>query len=402
MDKLPKMTMLVGIPGSGKSYFAKHLAAINSNVVVISQDDLGSKTECENALMKAVKTKNSKIILDKCNVTVKDRQKWVDYSMINKKDIVIIYFDYPCNDCVKRVLNRVGHPTIHFGKGESIVKSFYKRLESPSKNEGFKKVSIIKTFGECNYILTKLGCDPEKLKEDTSIIKFPRTHHIFDASREVKAKISAVTRDDLLLSDREIKEFLYCDVTLEEKVDGANMGISITKDYKIVFQNRSHYVCSESDFQFKGLKIWEENHLGDLWHILKPDRHILYGEWCYAKHSIHYTELPGYFLAFDIFDKYKNRFYSREKFQNVMGKTNIPMVPIIAVENLTKDNYKKKLMEYLETKSKFRDGTVEGVYIRKDEGEYLLKRCKLVRPDFIQGMKEFWAKQGLIKNIIKF
>ena len=30
---------------------------------------------------------------------------------------------------------------------------------------------------------------------------------------------------------------------------------------------------------------------------------IPYGEWLYAKHSVHYRKLPHYFFEFDIYDK---------------------------------------------------------------------------------------------------
>ena len=30
---------------------------------------------------------------------------------------------------------------------------------------------------------------------------------------------------------------------------------------------------------------------------------MLFGEWLFAKHSKHYTSLPAYFIAFDIYDK---------------------------------------------------------------------------------------------------
>lgn len=34
---------------------------------------------------------------------------------------------------------------------------------------------------------------------------------------------------------------------------------------------------------------------------IKPKR-ILFGEWCVAKHSLHYTKLPSYFIVFDIWE----------------------------------------------------------------------------------------------------
>jgi hypothetical protein len=39
-------------------------------------------------------------------------------------------------------------------------------------------------------------------------------------------------------------------------------------------------------------------------------RFILFGEWVYAKHSIHYSKLPAYFIAFDIFDLQNQSFLS--------------------------------------------------------------------------------------------
>ena len=33
------------------------------------------------------------------------------------------------------------------------------------------------------------------------------------------------------------------------------------------------------------------------------DRYILFGEWMYARHSVHYRQLPHYFFEFDIYDK---------------------------------------------------------------------------------------------------
>ena len=41
--------------------------------------------------------------------------------------------------------------------------------------------------------------------------------------------------------------------------------------------------------------------------ILEPERHVLFGEWLFAKHSKHYTSLPAYFIAFDIYDKVRGR-----------------------------------------------------------------------------------------------
>ena len=62
--------------------------------------------------------------------------------------------------------------------------------------------------------------------------------------------------------------------------------------------------------------------------------------------------------------------------------------------------------------SVFYDGPCEGVYMRIDQDSqsgsseasestsYCLKRGKLVRPDFLQGIEEQWTRQNFTKNII--
>ena len=93
-----------------------------------------------------------------------------------------------------------------------------------------------------------------------------------------------------------------------QKVDGANLGLSLTRDYTVVAQNRSHTVCSATHTQFKGLDDWLEEHSWALCQLLKPEQEVLFGEWCLARHSVPYTRLPGYFIAFDILDKRTSRF----------------------------------------------------------------------------------------------
>ena len=170
------------------------------------------------------------------------------------------------------------------------------------------------------------------------LFKFPRTKHLFDAGG------SGVSRDDLLMDAGEEKLF-YTQrggqgrgrqqlVAIEEKVDGANLGISIGVDMKLYVQNRSHYVNSKTHKQFSSLDAWLSENSPALYDILEPGRHVLFGEWLYAKHSIHYTKLPGYFMAFDIYDKKEEKFYSwRERNRQLEG-SGIPVVRQIAETTL--------------------------------------------------------------------
>ena len=57
-----------------------------------------------------------------------------------------------------------------------------------------------------------------------------------------------------------------------------------------------------------------------------PERHILFGEWVAAKHSIFYTRLPAYFIAFDVFDKEAGKFFSRRALEEFLEPWGIPIV----------------------------------------------------------------------------
>jgi atypical dual specificity phosphatase len=186
--------ILVGLPGSGKSYFSSKLAEnYPTRIIVINQDTLGSQTECEKLLMSTIKSdKSARCIIDKCNVTIESRKHWSTYSMIDRSHIVLIWFDYSTDQCISRVLDRVGHPTIEFGseKAGSIIRSFSNRFESPTESEGFKKIVRLTSFHMVNDFLETMGCDPSTLDLNTGIIKFPRTHHIFDASTDDKSAVT--------------------------------------------------------------------------------------------------------------------------------------------------------------------------------------------------------------------
>eukprot|EP01121_Diplochlamys_sp_Union-15-3_P022909 TRINITY_DN989_c0_g1_i3.p1 TRINITY_DN989_c0_g1~~TRINITY_DN989_c0_g1_i3.p1 ORF type:complete len:138 (-),score=16.13 TRINITY_DN989_c0_g1_i3:28-441(-) len=131
--------------------------------------------------------------------------------------------------------------------------------------------------------------------------------------------------------------------------------------------------------------------------LTSPDI-ILFGEWCYQKHSIHYTNLPDYFLAFDIYDKSVGKFLSVNERNRLLEGSGIHTVRKIAEGKFSKE----KLLEFIDTESKYREGKVEGIYVRIDEGKYNKLRGKIVRPDFVQGIDVHFTKQKFVKNVVRY
>lgn len=126
-------------------------------------------------------------------------------------------------------------------------------------------------------------------------------------------------------------------VAMEEKVDGANLGISIDADtLQFKVQNRSHFINSKTHRQFGSLDTWLSEHSEGLFKVLgsDPGRYVLFGEWLYATHSVPYTRLPDYFLAFDVYDRKVGKFLSWRERNKCLEGTGIHPVKLIAEDTL--------------------------------------------------------------------
>lgn len=234
-------------------------------------------------------------------------------------------------------------------------------------------------------------------------LKFPSTPHLRD--------LGAATREDKHLDEGEVLRFCgggahARPITIEEKIDGANLGISLDSQYCARLQGRSKFVNWETDTQFRGLKEWLEEHCAGLCHILERNRHILFGEWCAARHTIEYTGLPSYFLAFDIFDRSTGRFLSRSSFQARLKAGPHPRIAVVPTIAQRIFGSVEEVVALLDSQSQFGDTLLEGVYLRLDEagpaqgcGDTFLEcRCKLVRPEFQQSIEDGGNWRGNGKN----
>ena len=218
-----------------------------------------------------------------------------------------------------------------------------------------------------------------------NFFKFPTTPHL--------ALLGDVDiRGDKVMSEQERDAFLRHELVVEEKVDGANLGISFDSYGNIHAQNRGAYLSLPGLGQWKKLLEWlspKEDILFD--HLI--DRYILFGEWCYAQHSVFYDRLPDWFLGFDIYDKQVGHFLSTDKRDALFREIGISTVPFIAQGHFTFSDLKEFL-----SFSRLGDQQAEGLYIRFDQDNRLVQRTKLVRPDFIQSIEQHWSQSGIKKN----
>ena len=130
-------------------------------------------------------------------------------------------------------------------------------------------------------------------------IKYPRTPHLFG---------SKGTDDDRHLGQKESEAFIADpSLIVEEKIDGTNVGIHFTSGGRMVLQCRGHEITEGMHPQYDLFKQWTSVKRPVLEGML-GGQFILYGEWLYAKHSVHYRKLPHYFFEFDIYDRDAEQF----------------------------------------------------------------------------------------------
>jgi hypothetical protein len=219
-----------------------------------------------------------------------------------------------------------------------------------------------------------------------NFVRFPHTPHLAWLGKRKP-------RHDKILTPNGARELLAHQVTVEEKVDGANVGFSVDEHGDLRIQSRGSYLSRESSHpQFKPLFRWLEHRRDTFIDVLAHDL-ILFGEWCYAVHSIHYSKLPDWFLAFDVFDRANNFFWSVARRDELARKLAVEIVPRMA-----SGRFGLPQLASLLDKSKLRDGPPEGLYIRCDEVGRLIARAKLVREEFVQSIDAHWSRGPLRAN----
>lgn len=193
-----------------------------------------------------------------------------------------------------------------------------------------------------------------------------------------------------ILSKKDAKRLLGAKVVIEEKIDGANVGIIKTKN-SFSLQKRGSLVGTSEHEQFNRFHAWANTDKYD--NIMAvPKGFLIYGEWAYAQHHIYYDKLPDYFLVFDVLKG--SKFLNRKQRDSFCEQYGFCQVPLIAEGYFTVLDIEKMMP----TVSKFGD-RAEGMVIKRyTKKEYM--RAKVVWPDFIKEIDEsqHWSKKELRIN----
>jgi RNA ligase len=222
---------------------------------------------------------------------------------------------------------------------------------------------------------------------DRDFIRFPHTPHLAWLA-------PGRPRDDKVLDNAEVAELLADEVVVEEKVDGANVGLSVDVDGNLRAQNRGRWLTPGDHPQFGPLWPWMHAR-ADLFRQHLGHAHIVFGEWCFAVHSVHHDRLPDWFLGFDVLDRHDESFWSSTRRNDLLARLEIEPVPQL-LRGHTSLAGLKQLLE--QAASRVGDGPPEGLYVRRESNDRLIARAKLVRADFVQQIDEHWSRRRMQTN----
>jgi hypothetical protein len=251
------------------------------------------------------------------------------------------------------------------------------------------------------------------------IYKYPRTRHI---------EGSGIQKGDEDLDVVPLREFAGRHLVVEEKMDGANCALSFSAAGRLQVQSRGHYLSGgEREKQFHLLKTWANRYTLELWETL-GERYIMYGEWLYARHTVFYTDLPHYFMEFDILDKASDVFLSTVRRRALLRQ--LPFVVSVKVlhegavdtmqtlkalvgpSHFIRQDQKQRLAELcaergLEFSRVLKEtdtsGLMEGLYIKVEENGGVQERYKYVRGGFLQVVfdsESHWMDRPILPNAL--
>jgi hypothetical protein len=230
-------------------------------------------------------------------------------------------------------------------------------------------------------------------------VKYPRTPHLFG---------SKGTDDDKHLGEAESRRFLADNsLIVEEKIDGTNVGIHFTSAGAMTLQCRGHLITDGMHPQYDLFKRWASVKRPVLEERLE-DRLILFGEWVYAKHSIHYRKLPHFFFEFDIYDKDAKAFLSLERRLGLLEETGVPTVPVIHTGVCDRERLDALIgpsrfdSHFEDPTTRRTDDLMEGLYLRTEAAGAVTGRAKFVRPAFVEKVKQsaHWQSQAMVPNLL--
>lgn len=198
------------------------------------------------------------------------------------------------------------------------------------------------------------------------------------------------TSDDKIAKD--VSSLLRRKVIITEKIDGSNCSLEADGCFARTHAGPPTHASFD---QLKALHASIKHNI--------PEKYQLFGEWCYALHSIPYDKLPSYFLMFGVRELYspEGEWQEWEVVKMWAKEIGVATVPELWSGFIHDEKELQRLTEDI-AKQPSRFGKVrEGVVIRVADsfldGDFSKYVMKWVRPNHVQ-TSDHWKNQEIVRN----
>lgn len=233
-------------------------------------------------------------------------------------------------------------------------------------------------------------------KTENTVPAFPRALHL---------PYKPNTHGGSIATEAEAAIIFEQPILVEEKVDGASVGIHFDGKEELVVRNKNHilnkgHVRRTKDtparMQFRPMWNWIYDNREKFRALADSIPGVsVYGEWMWAQHGMRYDRLPDWLFAYDLYRPEYGKFVQSELARDLLTQAGFSVPRELHRGHLSSYEALEWFANQMTPYSS--EGALnEGVYVRVCDDAQVIHRFKMVRQGFVQGA--LWDDNELKKN----